>query len=145
MKGKDRNVTVINHGFVSGDTTAGGIERVDWMMGDKPDIVLVELGGDALRALDPASTERNLDAIVTKLKRQASRCGWPACWRRAISGPNTQRSSTVYLFRKIADKHDVPLYPFFLDGVAQDPALQQPMASSNARVSTSWWNAFCLS
>ena len=69
LKDKGRNVTVINHG-VSGDTTAGGLERIDWMMADKPDIVLVELGGnDMLRALDPATTERNLDAIIGKLKQ----------------------------------------------------------------------------
>lgn len=125
LKAKDRNVTVINHG-VSGDTTAGGMERVDWMMGDKPDIVLVELGGnDALRALDPASTERNLDAIVTKLKAAGV-----TVWLAGMMAPRNfgPEYATQFdgLFKKIADKHDVPLYPFFLDGVAQDPALNQP-------------------
>lgn len=125
LKGKDRNVTVINHG-VSGDTTAGGMERVDWMLGDKPDIVLVELGGnDALRALDPASTERNLDAIVTKLKAAGV-----TVWLAGMLAPRNfgpeYAAQFDGLFKKIADKHDVPLYPFFLDGVAQDPALNQP-------------------
>ena len=68
LKAQGRNMTVINHG-VSGDTTAGGLDRVDWMLADKPDIVMVELGGnDALRGIDPAATERNLDAIIAKLK-----------------------------------------------------------------------------
>ena len=68
LAAQGRKVTVLNHG-VSGDTTAGGLERVDWMLADKPDIVLVALGGnDMLRGTDPAATERNLDAIVTKLK-----------------------------------------------------------------------------
>src|SRR5437660_158947 len=64
LKKQGRNVAVINHG-VSGDTTAGGLQRIDWMLADKPDIVIVELGAnDALRATDPATTERNLDAII---------------------------------------------------------------------------------
>ena len=68
LKAQGRSVAVINHG-VSGDTTAGGLDRVDWMLADKPDIVMVELGAnDALRGLDPAVAERNLDAIISKLK-----------------------------------------------------------------------------
>ena len=67
LKKEGRDVTILNHG-VSGDTSAGGLDRVDWMLGDKPDIVMVELGAnDALRAVDPATTERNLDAIIKKL------------------------------------------------------------------------------
>src|SRR4029453_7863788 len=68
LKQTGRNASLINHG-VRGDTTAGGLQRIDWMMADKPDIVIVELGGnDVLRGTDPATTERNLDAIITKLK-----------------------------------------------------------------------------
>ena len=68
LKAQGRNVAVLNHG-VSGDTTAGGLDRVDWMLADKPDIVMVELGAnDALRGTDPAVTEKNLDAIIAKLK-----------------------------------------------------------------------------
>jgi acyl-CoA thioesterase-1 len=125
LKEKGRNVTVINHG-VSGDTTAGGLERIDWMMGDKPDIVMVELGGnDMLRALDPASTEKNLDAIIGKLKDAGA-----TVWLVGMLAPRNFGPEYVKqfdgLFRKLADKHGVPLYPFFLDGVAQDPALNQP-------------------
>jgi acyl-CoA thioesterase-1 len=119
-----RNVVVLNHG-VSGDTTAGGVDRIDWMLGDKPDIVLVELGAnDALRALDPAVTERNLDAIIGKLK-QAGVTVWLAGMLAPRNyGPEfAAKFDAVY--RTLAEKHGVPLYPFLLDGVATDPALNQ--------------------
>lgn len=125
LKEKGRNVTVINHG-VSGDTTAGGVERLDWMLGDKPDIVLVELGGnDALRAVDPAATERNLDAIVKKLKEAGVTVWLAGMLAPRNFGPEYAQAFDA-LFKKVADKYEVPLYAFFLDGVAQDPALNQP-------------------
>lgn len=125
LKDKGRNVVVINHG-VSGDTTAGGLERIDWMLADKPDIVLVELGGnDMLRALDPASTERNLDAIIEKLKQAGV-----TVWLTGMLAPRNFGPEYVKqfdgLYKRLADNHGVPLYAFFLDGVAQDPALNQP-------------------
>jgi len=124
LKAQGRNVTVVNHG-VSGDTTAGGLERVDWMLGDKPAIVLVELGAnDALRAIDPAVTKRNLDAIITKLQ-QAGVTVWLAGMLAPRNfGPDYARQFDG-LYRRLADKHGVVLYPFFLDGVAQEPALNQ--------------------
>ncbi len=96
------------------------------MMGDKPDIVMVELGGnDMLRALDPASTEKNLDAIIGKLKEAGA-----TVWLVGMLAPRNFGPEYVKqfdgLFKTLADKHGVPLYPFFLDGVAQDPALNQP-------------------
>ncbi|MSP75509.1 MAG: arylesterase [Rhodospirillaceae bacterium] len=119
-----RNVTLLNHG-VSGDTTAGGVERIDWMLADKPDIVLVELGAnDALRGSDPASAERNLDAIVAKLKDAGV-----TVWLAGMLAPRNYGPEYAAqfdgLYKRLAAKHDVPLYPFFLDGVAQDPALNQ--------------------
>ena len=118
------NVMILNHG-VSGDTTAGGVERVDWMLADKPDIVLVELGAnDALRGSDPASAERNLDAIITKLKDAGV-----TVWLAGMLAPRNYGPEYAAqfdgLYKRLAEKHGVPLYPFFLDGVAQDPALNQ--------------------
>ena len=125
LKKQGRNVTVINHG-VSGDTTAGGLERVDWMLADKPDIVIVELGAnDALRALDPATTERNLDAIIGKLKAAGIMVWLAGMLAPRNFGPEYAQQFDG-LYKRLADKHGVPLYPFFLDGVAQDPALNQP-------------------
>ena len=124
LKARGRKVTVLNQG-VSGDTTAGGLDRIDWMLADKPDIVLVELGGnDALRGLDPATTEKNLAAIVEKL--QAAHV---TVWLAGMMAPRNLGSDYVTafdgLYKRIADKYKVPLYPFILDGVAQDPALNQ--------------------
>ena len=124
LKAAGRNVSVINHG-VSGDTTAGGVERLDWMLADKPDIVLVELGAnDALRGSDPAGTERNLDAIITKLKAAGV-----AVWLAGMLAPRNYGPEYAAqfdgLYKRLAEKHGVPLYPFFLDGVAQEPTLNQ--------------------
>jgi acyl-CoA thioesterase I len=124
LKKQGRNVTVINHG-VSGDTTAGGLERLDWMLADKPDIVLVELGAnDALRATDPATTERNLDAIIGKLKGAGVTVWLAGMLAPRNYGPEYAKQFDG-LYKRLADKHGVPLYAFFLDGVAQDPTLNQ--------------------
>ena len=124
LKAQGRRVTVINHG-VSGDTTAGGLERVDWMLADKPDIVMVELGAnDALRGLDPAAAERNLDAIIAKLKAAGVTVWLAGMLAPRNFGPEYDRQFDG-LYKRLAAKYNVPLYPFFLDGVAQDAALNQ--------------------
>ncbi|MBV8193127.1 MAG: arylesterase [Alphaproteobacteria bacterium] len=124
LKAEGRNVTVMNQG-VSGDTTAGGLERLDWMLGDKPDIVLIELGAnDALRGLDPAEAERNLDAIIAKLKSEGVRVWLAGMLAPRNFGPDYIRQFDG-LYKRLADKYAIPLYPFILDGVAQDPALNQ--------------------
>jgi acyl-CoA thioesterase-1 len=124
LKAQGRNVTILNHG-VSGDTTAGGLDRIDWMLADKPDIVLIELGGnDALRGTDPAVTEKNLAAMVEKLKAAGVQV-----WLAGMLAPRNfgaEYAATFDgLYKRIADKYQLPLYPFILDGVAQDPALNQ--------------------
>lgn len=124
LKAEGRDVAVLNHG-VSGDTTAGGLDRVDWMLADKPDIVMVELGAnDALRAIDPATAERNLDAILAKLKEAKV-----TVWLIGMMAPRNLGPEYVKafdgLYKKLADKYQVPLYPFILDGVAQDAVLNQ--------------------
>jgi acyl-CoA thioesterase I len=124
LRARGRNVTVLNHG-VSGDTTAGGLERADWMLADKPDIVLIELGAnDALRALDPATAERNLDALIAKLKAAGVGVWLAGMLAPRNFGPEYGRQFDA-LYKRLASKYDVPLYPFFLDGVARDPALNQ--------------------
>jgi len=124
LKAQGRAVTILNHG-VSGDTTAGGLDRLDWMLADKPDIVLVELGGnDALRGTDPAVTEKNLTETVEKLKAAGV-----TVWLAGMLAPRNLGSDYVTafdgLYKRIAEKYQVPLYPFILDGVAQDPAFVQ--------------------
>jgi acyl-CoA thioesterase-1 len=125
LRARGRDVTVVNGG-VSGDTSAGGLARIDWALGDRPDAALVELGAnDALRGLDPTETERNLDRILARLEA----AGVPALLLGMKAPPNLGRDyASVFdrIYGRLAEKHQVPLYPFFLDGVAADRSLNQP-------------------
>jgi acyl-CoA thioesterase-1 len=118
------DATVINSG-VSGETSAGGLARLDWALADDPDLVIVDLGGnDALRGIDPKTTEANLDAIVTRL-RQEKRGVLVA---GMLAPPNLGADYAAAfnaVFRNVAARHDVLLYPFILDGVVMDPSLNQ--------------------
>jgi acyl-CoA thioesterase-1 len=116
---------VVNAG-VSGDTTAGGLARLDWALADRPDVVLVELGAnDALRGLDPGAAKANLEKILAGIEAKGAKpllLGMLALgnWGRDYE----EQFNAIY--PALAAEHRVPLYPFFLDGVAQDPALNQP-------------------
>jgi acyl-CoA thioesterase-1 len=119
-----RNVSVINAG-VSGDTSAGGLARLDWALQDDPQMVIVALGGnDALRGLPPEETFANLDAILERLKV----AGIHVILIGMKAPRNLGESYTTafdQLYPRLAQKHNVGFYPFFLDGVALDPALNQ--------------------
>jgi acyl-CoA thioesterase I len=110
---------------VSGDTTAGGLARLDWMLADRPSHVIVELGGnDGLRALPPEQMEQNLHAIVSRLQAD----GVAVLLAGMRAPPNLGRTygdAFAAVFSAVAERHDVPLYPFFLDGVAANPELNQ--------------------
>jgi acyl-CoA thioesterase I len=110
---------------VAGDSSAGGLARLDWMLGDEPSHVIVELGGnDALRALPPEEMERNLDAIIARLKNEEIEVLLAGMY----APPNLGRDygeAFAAVFPRLSEQHDVPLYPFFLDGVAGQPALVQ--------------------
>ena len=124
LRAQGRSVEVINAG-VSGDTTAGGLARLDWAMALKPTHVLVELGAnDMLRAVDPEVTRKNLDAIITKLRVQ----GIGVMLAGMYASPNLGKSYTAAfrtLYTDLADRHGIILYPFFLDGVAAERTLNQ--------------------
>ncbi|MBX3499467.1 MAG: arylesterase [Alphaproteobacteria bacterium] len=124
LRAAGRDVTIANHG-VSGDTTAGGLARLDWMMGDKPKLVLVALGAnDALRGTDPAETERNLDAIITRLKAEGAAVMLFGMAAPRNYGPEYTRAFDG-LYPRLAEKHAIPLYPFLLEGVAMERDLNQ--------------------
>jgi acyl-CoA thioesterase I len=110
---------------VSGDTSAGGLARLDWMLADRPSHVIVELGGnDGLRALPPEQMAQNLDQIVRRLKSE----GIPVLLTGMLAPPNLGREygdAFAAVFPELAEKHDVPLYPFFLEGVAAEALLNQ--------------------
>jgi acyl-CoA thioesterase-1 len=119
------HVTVINAG-ISGDTTAGGLARLSWALADNPHLVIVELGGnDALRGLPPKETEANLDAILGRLSNAGLRVILTGM--RAPRNMGEQYASEFdKIFPRLARKYKTPFYPFFLDGVALNPNLNQP-------------------
>jgi acyl-CoA thioesterase-1 len=111
---------------VSGDTSSGGRDRLDWSVPDGTQAVIVELGAnDALRGVDPGVTRAALSEILTRLKRRGISvllCGM-------LAPPNygadySARFNAIY--PELATSFQVPLYPFFLDGVAADTRLNQP-------------------
>jgi acyl-CoA thioesterase-1 len=119
------DVTVINAG-VSGDTTAGGAARLAWSLSQVPDAAIVELGGnDGLRGIPTPETRRNLEAILAALADQDI----PVLFTGMLAPPNMGReygADFAAVFTDLAAEHDVIFYPFFLDGVASDLALNQP-------------------
>ncbi len=120
--GKD--ISVINAG-VSGDTSAGGLARVDWTLGDNPDFVLVELGAnDGLRGIEPADMEANLAAIIERLQDR----GVSVMLAGMLAPPNLGRDyadSFNAVYPRLAARYKIAFYPFFLDGVAAEPSLNQ--------------------
>lgn len=119
-----REITVLDGG-VSGDTTAGGLARLDWTLGDKPQAVIVALGGnDGLRAIDPKATEANLVAILERLAQERI----PTMLAGMLAPPNLgpeYGAAFNALYPRLAARFQVPLYPFLLEGVAAEPALNQ--------------------
>ena len=118
------DVRVLNAG-VAGDTTAGGLARLDWSLADKPAAAIVELGAnDGLRGIDPASTGANLDAILSRLEARKI----AVLLTGMVAPPNL---GDVYgdafnaVFPRLARRHGVAFYPFFLDGVAGRAELNQ--------------------
>jgi acyl-CoA thioesterase-1 len=125
LRAAGHDVRMVNAG-VSGDTTADGLARLDWSLAEKPDMALVEFGAnDALRGLDPARAKENLDEILTRLRTAhvpALLIGMKA--PRNLGAAYDEQFDAIY--PALAEKFHVPLYPFILDGVALDPALNQP-------------------
>ncbi|MBF0562176.1 MAG: arylesterase [Alphaproteobacteria bacterium] len=124
LKAEKLAIEVINAG-ISGDTTAGGLARLDWALAARPDGVILELGAnDALRGLEPERVYNNLDQILTRLDR----AGIPVLLAGMLAPPNLGADygrAFAAVYRRLADRHRVVFYPFFLDGVAADPTLNQ--------------------
>ncbi len=115
----------IDNAGVSGDTSAGGLARLDWATAGepKPDLVLVALGAnDMLRGLDPALTKDNLSKIITGLKDRDIDVLLVGMRSPANMGP-LFRGKFDRIYKELAKEHGVPLYPFFLEGVALNAAL----------------------
>jgi acyl-CoA thioesterase-1 len=116
---------VVTNAGVSGDTSAGGLARLDWSLADHPDAAIIELGSnDMLRGLPPEQTEKNLRAILTRMKAAKVRVlliGMKA--QRNLGADYVKRFDAIY--PRLAKEYDVLFYPFFLDGVALKPKLNQ--------------------
>lgn len=118
------NFEVVNAG-VSGDTTAGGLRRIEWLLKRKVDVLVLELGAnDGLRGVSPQETKRNLQAIIDRTKRQ-----YPNV-KIVIAGmrlpPNLGFDYTAEfrsIFPELAKTNDAALIPFLLEGVGGDPRL----------------------
>jgi acyl-CoA thioesterase-1 len=122
LRAKGLDVAIENAG-VSGDTATGGLERLDWSVPDGTDGVIVELGAnDALRGLDPAITEKALDQIITRLKARNIAVLLAGMLAPRNNGEAYGKAFDA-IYPRLAQKHGVPLYPFFLDGIAGDAKL----------------------
>ena len=123
LKAKGLEVVVTNAG-VSGDTTSGGLSRIDWSVPDGTDGVILELGAnDALRGISPEQSEKNLDAMLSRLKERDI----PVFLIGILAPPNmggdyAERFNPIY--KRLSEKYGIPLYPFFLDGVATVEGMQ---------------------
>ncbi|MFN3635103.1 MAG: arylesterase [Rhizobium rhizophilum] len=119
-KGHD---VVISNAGVSGDTTSAGLSRVDWSVPEGTDGVILELGAnDALRGIPPEQTEKNLEQIIMRLKERDI----PIFFVGMLAPPNMgddygQKFNAIY--PRLAEKYDLPLYPFVLDGVITERSL----------------------
>jgi acyl-CoA thioesterase-1 len=117
LRKRGHDVVVENAG-VSGDTAKQGLERLDWSVDQTADAVIVELGAnDALRGVDPNETRRSLDDIIAKLRAR----NLPVMIAGMQAPPNLGASYKELfdaIYPELARKHEVPLYPFFLEGVA---------------------------
>ena len=120
LRASGRQVTVENAG-VSGDTASAGLERLDWAVGQGADLVIVELGAnDMLRGIDPAVTLKALTAIVSQLRAR----NFPVLLAGMIAAPGMGKDYETRfnaLYPALAKELAVPLYPFFLQGMAGDP------------------------
>jgi acyl-CoA thioesterase-1 len=125
LRNEGIEVHIVNAG-VSGDTTTDGLARLDWALAAKPDYVILALGAnDALRGIDPKIARANLDKMIVKIQASGAKllllgmlapANWGADYEHAFDS----------IYPELAKAHDVPLYPFFLEGVAMNPALNQP-------------------
>lgn len=121
---KELNYKVINAGL-SGETSAGGLNRIDWILRSKPEIFFLELGGnDGLRGLSLEETEKNLKSMIDKIKAANSEAQVFLCGMQIP--PNLGQDYTAQfreLYPKVAKEKNVKLIPFLLEGVGGNPKL----------------------
>jgi acyl-CoA thioesterase-1 len=125
LRARGHAVEVANAG-VSGDTASGGLDRLDWSVPEGTDGVILELGAnDMLRGLDPDVTRRAIDGIVTRLKGRGVAVMLGGMLAARNLGPDYVRRFDA-IYRDIAQKHGLVLYPFFMEGVVGERSLMLP-------------------
>lgn len=122
LSAKNQDVEIIAAG-VSGDTTSGGLARLDWSIPPTASAVLLELGAnDALRGVPAHKTAENLETMITRLQDR----GVKVLLIGMLAPPNMGEDYAAEfnpIYPKLAEKYGLPLYPFFLDGVLTHPDL----------------------
>lgn len=121
-----QHVEIINAG-VSGDTTAGGLARLGWVLTDEIDLLIISLGGnDVLRGLPPKESKKNLSAIIEQARAHDPEITILLTGMQAPpSWGDDYAAEFNPIYQDLADQYDLALYPFLLDGVAADPSLNQ--------------------
>ena len=125
LRAAGHDVTVVNAG-VSGETSAGTLQRIDWLLQQQPAIVILAIGGnDGLRGIDPALTEQNITELVQRIQATGAVVVLPGMEMvRNLGGEFTSEFRAIY--PRVAAETGAILMPFLLAGVAADPALNQP-------------------
>lgn len=122
LKARGHDVVIANAG-VSGDTSSGGLSRLDWSVPDGTELVILELGAnDMLRGIRPDVTQKNLVAMIERLKER----GIGVVLAGMMAAPNLGADYAGQfnpLYPRLAETYGLPFYPFFLDGVAAEPGL----------------------
>lgn len=125
LKAKGYDVAIANAG-VSGDTASAAAQRIDWSVPDGTDGVIIALGGnDILRGIDPAITRKAMTDIIMRLKQRGIPVLLAGMQASANLGADFAKSFDA-IFPELARQHGLVFMPFFLEGVATDPALNQP-------------------
>lgn len=122
LRARGHDVVITNAG-VSGDTTSGGLARLEWSVPDETDLVILELGAnDMLRGLSPEITRTNLDKMIASLDERGIDIVLAGMMAAPNLGPDYAAAFNP-IYPDLAEEYDLPLYPFFLDGVAAQSAL----------------------
>ena len=121
-KFEGQNITFIN-ASVSGDTTKGGLDRLDWSLGDKPDLIFLCLGAnDMLRGINPKVTRDNLDMMIKKIKSKNIKIILAGMMAQESYGTSYAKQFNS-IYPDLSKKYKIKLYPFLLEGVALNPEL----------------------
>lgn len=122
LQQKGHDVVIANAG-VSGDTSSGGLQRLDWSVPDDTDLVILELGAnDMLRGIAPSITRSNLDEMIAKLRERKIDVLLVGMLAAPNLGPDYAEAFNP-IYPELASEYELALYPFFLDGVAAQPQL----------------------